>query len=223
MKICVITPYYKTPLDWLTMCHRSVLAQTVSATHLLVCDGSEPAEIPDFHGGHVILRRNYADYGNTPRLIGCYHAAQLGAVDVIAFLDADNWYYPNHLAGMIAHMEAHGLGACSSARMLHRLDGSPMLRCPHVDGVNMIDGNCLVVMRSAFAHLVAWTLPSDEEVGVADQLVWHYLRRAGVRTGFLDMATVAYRTRHKVHYEMAGEAPPPEAVRRTDMRGGRYE
>lgn len=222
MNIWVITPYYRTPAEWLNTCHRSVRAQTLPATHLLVCDGDEPADIPDFRGGHVILRRNHADYGNTPRLVGCYHAALQGA-DAIAFLDADNWYDPGHLAGMIAQMRARGLEACASARMLHRLDGSPLLRCPHVDGVALIDTSCLVVMRSAFQHLTAWCLGSDEEMGVSDQVVWRYLRQMKVRTGFVDQATVAYRTRHKIHYEMAGEMPPPETVRRADTRGGRYE
>ena len=44
----------------------------------------------------------------------------------------------------------------------------------------------------------------------------------GARTGFLNRASVAYRTRHIVHYQAAGEAPPAGAVNRTDPHGGRY-
>jgi hypothetical protein len=33
---------------------------------------------------------------------------------------------------------------------------------------------------------------------------------------------VAYRTRHAVHYRLAGEEPPPEAIERRDMSGTRY-
>ena len=222
MNICVVTPYFNTPPDWLVHCHRSVHAQTIPATHVVVCDGSAPIPIPDFQGIHVALSRNYADFGNTPRFIGCFQAVTAGA-DAIAFLDADNWYHPDHLAGLIGHAQANGLDACASTRMLHRLDGTMLMRCPHVDGVNRIDTNCLVVMRSMFPHLNGWVLTTQDQAAVTDQFVWQNLQRAGARTGFLDRASVAYRTRHRVHYELAGETPPPEAVTRTDLHGARYQ
>jgi hypothetical protein len=96
MKICVITPYFETREDWVRMAHASVRQQTIEAHHIMVCDGSRPVEIPDFRGTHIILQRNYRDYGNTPRFIGCYQALAIEA-DAIAFLDADNWYHPDHL------------------------------------------------------------------------------------------------------------------------------
>jgi hypothetical protein len=222
MNICVVTPYFETPAAWLTLCHRSVRAQGVPTTHILVCDGATPTPIPDFQGIHVVLRRNYADYGNTPRFIGCFQALTAGA-DAIAFLDADNWYYPEHLSGLLAHAQANDLDACSSTRMLHRLDGSLLIRCPHVNGTEAIDTNCLLVMAPAFRHLVGWVLAAQDQAAVTDQIVWRYLRQMGARTGFLDRATVGYRTRHRVHYEIAGESPPPEAVRRADTHGARYQ
>jgi len=132
MKICVVTPYFQENLDWLVQAHASVKSQTAEAWHILVCDGAEPAQIPDFHGTHVLLQRNYRDYGNTPRLIGCYNAITQGA-DAIAFLDADNWYYPDHLRSLSTLAANTQLDAVASARMLHRLDGTPMMKCPTVD------------------------------------------------------------------------------------------
>ena len=221
MTVFVVTPYFNTPLAWIRECHDSVLFQTIPAHHVLVCDGGESAEIPDFRGTQVILKRNYADYGNTPRVIGCYQAAVAGA-DAIAFLDADNWFYPDHLEGMLAHMRDNDLDVGCSTRMLHRLDGSPMIRCPHVNGTDAVDTNCLVVLRSAFPSLLGWVLHDQDQAGVTDQILWRILRRMGARTGFLDRATVAYRTRHRLHYQIAGETPPPEAVERVDWHGGRY-
>jgi glycosyltransferase involved in cell wall biosynthesis len=221
MNICVVTPYFNTPFEWMAQAHASVRAQTVAASHILIADGCAQAAIPNFSGTHVVLQRNYGDYGNTPRLIGCYHAIAQNA-DAIAFLDADNWYYPDHLRALIAHMAAERLEACSSARMLHRLDGSPMLRCPHVDGVRHIDTNCLLVLRPAFPYLIGWVLQGQEVAAEADQRLWAFLRQRGVRTGFLNHASVAYRTRHLVHYTLAGEAPPAGTVNRTDPHGGRY-
>ena len=221
MKICVVTPYFETSDEWVRQAHESVKAQTALAHHVLVCDGSRPAQIVDFRGTHIVLQRNYRDYGNTPRLIGCYQAMAMEA-DAIAFLDADNWFYPGHLEGLARFATDNNLDAVSSARMLHRLDGSAMVKCPVVDGRGFIDTNCLLVMKPAFRHLIAWVLQPQDVAAVMDQFVWNHLMASGMRMGFLDQATVAYRTRHMSHYEMAGEAAPPAAVRRTDTHGERY-
>jgi glycosyltransferase involved in cell wall biosynthesis len=222
MNICVVTPYYQTELAWLQRAHDSVKAQTTPAHHIVVCDGSAPAQLEGFQGSHILLQRNYRDYGNTPRLIGCYHAMARGA-EAIAFLDSDNWYQPDHLAGLVDFARDNGLEACASARMLHRLDGSAMVKCRHVNGRPHIDTSCLLVMKPAFPHLIAWVLFPQDVAAVADNRVWQHMKAAGVRLGFLDQPTLSYRTRHAVHYQMAGEAIPAEAVTRADPHGERYQ
>jgi len=92
--------------------------------------------------------------------------------------------------------------------MLHRLDGSPMMKCPTVDGANYVDTSCLLVFRPAFRHLIAWALQSQDLAAEADQVIWQSLREAGVRMAFVDKPTVAYRTRHQVHYNQAREPFP---------------
>jgi hypothetical protein len=223
MKICVVTPYYQPNVDWLLQAHASVKAQTVPARHILVCDGTEPAQIPDFQGTHIVLRRNYRDYGNTPRMIGCFNAISAENADAIAFLDADNWYYPDHLGYLLHIAQAANLGAVASARMLHRLDGSLMMKCPTVTGEQFIDTNCLIVLRPAFQHLIAWVLDGQETAAETDQFLWRMLKAAGVPMAFVDRASVAYRTRHQVHYDQASEAFPPGSIVRTDLHGERYQ
>jgi glycosyltransferase involved in cell wall biosynthesis len=222
MNIYVVTPYFQTETAWLQQAHDSVRAQTIPAHHILVCDGSAPAQIQSFQGSHIVLQRNYKDYGNTPRLIGCYHAMARDA-DAIAFLDGDNWFDPGHLEGLEHFTRENRLDACSSARMLHRLDGSWMTKCPHVNARPYIDTSCLLVMKSAFPHLITWVLHTQAAADAVDQMIWQQMKRAGMRLGFRDSATVAYRTRHKVHYELAGETPPPDAIRRVDGHGERYQ
>jgi len=222
MKICVVTPYFQENLDWIMHAHASVKSQTIEARHILVCDGSAPAQIPDFHGTHIVLQRNYRDYGNTPRLIGCYNAITQDA-DAIAFLDADNWYYPDHLKSLSTLATNAQLDAVASARRLHRLDGTPMMKCPTVDGQSYIDTSCLLVLRPAFRHLIAWVLQGQDTAAEADQYLWRLMRSSGARLGFVDRPTVAYRTRHRAHYEQAREPAPPEAIRRTDLQGDRYQ
>jgi GT2 family glycosyltransferase len=221
MKICVVTPYFETELAWVRQGHASVRGQTVQAHHILVCDGSTPAQIEAFQGTHILLQRNYKDYGNTPRLIGCYNAITQGA-DAIAFLDADNWFQPDHLENLLRVAQDNRLDACSSARALFRPDGSYMVKCPTVNGRDYIDTSCLLVMRSAFHHMIAWILTSQDTAAVTDQHVWTHMKNAGARLAFLDKATVCYRTRHASHYRLIGETPPPDAIDRTDLSGEHY-
>ena len=223
MKICVVTPYYQENIAWLLQAHASVKTQTIPARHILVCDGGPPATIPDFQGTHVVLSRNYRDYGNTPRLIGAYNAITTQDADAIAFLDADNWYYPDHLRSLAEIAANAQLEAVASSRMLHRLDGTPMIKCQTVDGINFIDTSCLMVFKPAFRHLVAWALQGQDTAAETDQFLWKMIRDSGARMAFVDRPTVAYRTRHQVHYEMAREAPPPGTLMRTDLHGDRYQ
>ncbi len=222
MKICVVTPYFETEESWIRQGHASVHGQTVPAHHILVCDGSAPVQIEAFQGTHILLQRNYKDYGNTPRLIGCYNAIDQGA-EAIAFLDADNWFQPDHLEGLSRFAQDNRLDACSSARTLHRPDGSFMAKCPTVNGRPYIDTSCLLVMKPAFHHLIAWVLYGQDVAAVMDQHVWGHMKRAGVRLGFLDRATVSYRTRHASHYRLIGEVPPADAIDRVDLHGERYQ
>jgi glycosyltransferase involved in cell wall biosynthesis len=223
MKICVVTPYFQENVEWLTQAHASVRSQTMEARHILVCDGAAPAQLPDFRGTHIILERNYRDYGHTPRFIGCFNAITAHDADAIAFLDADNWYYPDHLSSLTAIAANTQLDAISSARMLHRLDGTPMMKCPTVDGKPYIDSSCLIVFRPAFRHLIAWVLQGQDKAAETDQFFWRLLMESGTRMAFVDRPTVAYRTRHQVHYDLAGEAVPPGAIQRRDLHGDRYQ
>ena len=96
-------------------------------------------------------------------------------------------------------------------------------KCPVVDGSSYIDTSCLLVMKSAFQHMIAWVLSVQDHAAVMDQQVWNFMKKNGASVGFHDRPTVAYRTRHATHYRLAGEAPPPEAIDRFDPHGERYQ
>jgi len=222
MKICVVTPYFETDPAWLRQGHASVLGQTIPAQHILVCDGSAPVQIEAFQGTHIILQRNYKDYGNTPRLIGCYNAITQGA-DAIAFLDGDNWFLPNHLENLLRFATDNQLDACSSSRTLHRADGSLIGPCRTVNGRPYIDTSCLLILKSAFQHMITWALFPQAVAAVTDQHVWNHMKTAGLRLGFLDKPSLCYRTRHASHYRQAGETPPSDAIDRVDLDGEHYQ
>jgi hypothetical protein len=65
-------------------------------------------------------------------------------------------------------------------------------------------------------------LEGQDQAAETDQFLWRLMRDSGVRMAFVDRPTVAYRTRHQVHYDQAREVTPPGAVHRLDLHGDRY-
>ena len=96
MRVAVVTPYYKEPRGWIERCIASVAAQTHACDHFLVADGHAQDWIDGAGVRHLRLDRGHGDYGNTPRALGALLAVSEG-YDAIAFLDADNWYAPEHV------------------------------------------------------------------------------------------------------------------------------
>ena len=155
MKVAVITPYYKTPDEWLLKCHQSVKAQTHACTHVLVADGHPQPIVDGLEAQHLCLPVNIGDYGDTPRGLGSVLAISQG-FDAIAYLDADNWYSSEHIATMAALHQKTGAAVITAARNLHRLDGTLLGVCAECNGDTFVDTNCYFFTRAAFsvAYLV---------------------------------------------------------------------
>jgi len=121
MKVAVITPYYKEPWEILEACMDSVRKQTYpDVQHYLVADGF-PKD-PGDGVRHIILDAAHHDAGHVARCIGSIAAAADGA-DAITYLDADNWYHPEHVARLVELHEQTGAEVCTASRMMHHLDG----------------------------------------------------------------------------------------------------
>ena len=211
MRIAVVTPCHNTPQSQLDQCRRSVLGQTVPCTHILVNDGGQPpqvdagCELPIIH-----LPQAHRDAGNAARAIGSVSAICQG-FDAIAYLDADNWYEPNHLESLAALHGATGAAFCSSARNLYRPDRTLLGRCPEVDGERFVDTSCMFLTRAAFPAVAAWYLMGPERVFVGDRYVWEVIKNRGVTRAHTGLPTVCYRTLFRIYYDYFGVAPPAEA------------
>ena len=138
MRVAVITPYHKPQPEWLRQCHESVLSQTHSCVHVLVADGLPVPEPDSWQAQHIILAGNCNDYGDTPRAIGSMSAIGQG-FDAIAFLDADNWYLPDHIASLVELHDSTGADVCISHRDLYHLDGTRLGPCDETDGERFAD------------------------------------------------------------------------------------
>jgi len=203
MKVAVITPYYKEDEVTILRCVNSVKAQThKDVTHLLVADGYPHFNHAAWGVEHMIIP-NCGDFGDTPRAIGAA-IASTREFDAIAFLDADNWYEPDHIEEAIKHMSKP---IVTTGRNLRRVDGSLLAPCPESDGINFCDTNCYLIHRNAFAVLGAWTFKEKKKYGgMGDRLFWHGLPKEHVVRS--PKYTVNYTTTYAVHYLFFNEKPP---------------
>lgn len=207
MRVAVVTPYFKEPLEKLKRCHDSVANQTVKTDHYLVADGFPKPEVNAWNAVHIPLPVNHNDYGDTPRLIGTASAVTKG-YDAILLLDGDNWFEPNHVETMLAVQNHFKADVVTCPRMLRRPDGSVLGQCKESDGVNFNDTNCFLLTKPVFPIFRAWGF-KDPKLGiVGDRLFWNAIRDNAVSVARSDLPTVNYETTFACHYEERGETPP---------------
>ena len=210
MKIAVVTPYFRPPLDWLHQCHRSVKEQSHPCTHILVADGEPLDTVDKFDALHIKSIGPNQDVGNTARGIGSIAAIRQG-FDAICYLDADNWYRPDHVAKMVALHRQSRAAVCASARTLHHVDGTVLGLCSENDGENFVDTNCMFLTEEAFPVVSVWHMVDRRLDPIGDRVVWFQIRQLGLTTAYSGEPSVCYRTNYREHYERFNATPPPDA------------
>lgn len=215
LRVAVITPYYKESIDTLRRCHESVRNQTYDCFHVIVADGHPNTEIDCWQSHHVVLPVSHNDIGSTPRLVGSYHAIGLG-VDAVAFLDADNWYSPNHISGLMEAKQTNGAAFVSSGRMLWSLDGYSMGECPLIDPLKFIDSNCMLFGREAFGLLHQWVLMPSYGHLIGDRIIYHHVLQSGLVRVHVPRPTVNYLCGKEGLYKLMNQPIPASCSRRPD-------
>lgn len=211
VKIAVITPSYNSHQAWLEQCLVSVASQTVPCTHFLVFDGGPIPPLANLDHVQLLTTSGpHRDTGNAARAIGSISAISKG-FDAIAYLDADNWYEPNHLEMLVEMVRNTGAVVGSSSRTLFTLDGELLGKCPEVDGNRFVDTNCLFIGKPAFSVVAEWYMMPRTYVDVGDRVVWAKVQQHDFRRAHHNHPTVNYRTSYRVHYEHFGKPPPPGA------------
>lgn len=211
MKIAVITPYADEPDDWLIQCHRSVREQSHPAFHYLVADGYPRTPGDWFSGRHLALPTRVGDGGHTPRLVGCL-AAIGRQFDAVAFLDADNWFLPDHLTTLVEIHQMTGAPVCTSRRSLHSLDGQLLGLCENSDGTAFSDANCYF-FTTAFLRQHWTTLLVPNWAGIiVDRIIWRRIHLQSIPTAHTGKPTICYRTKFFGHYQALG-LPVPSSLK----------
>ncbi|HEY8383115.1 MAG TPA: glycosyltransferase family A protein [Microvirga sp.] len=210
MRIAVITAYCRETLGQLERCHASVRGQMLHCDHFLVSDGYPRPEVDGWTCRHLKIP-NHNDFGDTPRIVGAASAIGLG-YDAVAFLDADNWYEPQHLLTLVMLQRRTGAHVVTAGRMLRRAqDGSLLGPCRESDGESFNDTNCYLITRPAFGILRAWAFLDKATAAVGDRIFWHAVKEHGIPRAHSPQPTVNYVTNFASHYVQHGEAPPADS------------
>ena len=208
LRVAVITPYYKESKARLKTCHDSVTAQSYPCRHVLVADGHPKSLLNNWELDHVRLPHSHHDIGSTPRLIGAVHAIGLG-VDVITFLDADNWYAPDHVAAVVKCIQSTNVAFVSTSRTLHDPSGLFLADCPNTHPDRFIDTNCMAFAEPAFGLLMRWVLMPSYAHVIGDRVMLQYIRESGLRRQHLNTHSVGYRCGKAGIYRQLGLPVPP--------------
>jgi glycosyltransferase involved in cell wall biosynthesis len=215
VRIAVVTPYYREPIAMLTQCHESVRRQGVAADHFMIADGHPLDAIDGWDVRHVRLHRSHDDNGNTPRGLGGLLARNEG-YDFIAYLDADNWYHPDHLRALVALWEETGSPVCTAFRTFHDEAGADLgIYEPDEDGLRHIDTSCFLIHRSGFACLPVWLDMPRILSPVGDRVFLAGVEHRRLALSSTRARTVAFRSRYRVHYDTA-KVPVPEGAKDGD-------
>jgi glycosyltransferase involved in cell wall biosynthesis len=211
-KIAVITPYYKEPLSMLRQTHESVLSQTMACEHFLVADGHPQHEISSWQAHHVVLPKSHADNGNTPRGIGSF-LARIEGYDFIAYLDADNWFEPNHIQSLVSLYEKTKTPVCSTFRNYYALDDTLLpISEQEEDQLRHVDTSCFLIHSSAYELIDVW-LKMPKQLGpICDRVFFCQLKARKYSLASTRQRTVNFRSQYEFHYALA-QKPIPQNIK----------
>lgn len=210
-RIFVVTPYHKESLDVLRRCHESVMRQEVEArvTHIMVADGHPRGEIDSWDVSHIRLPKEHGDNGNTPRAVGSIFA-QTNEAEFIAFLDADNWFYPNHLGSMLDAHRQTGANVLCAWRDFYDPEGRK-LDLTEIDenDLSHVDTSCLMLHSAAFDLNAMWSSMPKILSPWCDRVFVTGIKHRRILRGHTKIRSVAFTTLYRNHYAALG-IPAPE-------------
>lgn len=220
LRVAIVVPFHSEPTDQLDRCVASVAEQTHPCELIMVSDGARPYTPPG-NARVLHLPNAHGDFGNCARAIGAIEAMSSGA-DAVAFLDADNWLHPKHIARMVALHEQTGAAICTASLTLVRVDGTVMPVTPENDGQRHVDTSASFVTRAAFPLLPMWAFVPKELAQVGDRVWWQLAKNSGYTRAHCPEPTVFYRNRYAATYRALGEPLPAEAKRMQPITPGIY-
>ena len=217
-KYLMVTPYYKEPEQILARCIESVSRQTVACDHILVADGHAADFIESYGVRHIKIDRSQANYGNTPRAIGCLIGIS-EEYDGIGLLDADNWLEPHHVESCLAAAVARcgDASLCDfviAKRYFRRADGTVMFL---TEDLTFIDTNCYFFLPGSYSALPSWGLMPRSISAIGDHIFTRVMQGKSFIAAMTPTPTVNYHNLWAESYRVLNEPVPEGAKPTVDM------
>lgn len=160
-RISVITPTWRRGITLLGRCVPSVRAQTwPDVEHVIVSDGPDPDLAADLAGQPVVFDQldshvdGTVDYGSRAR----NRALQLATGDLIAYLDDDNAFRPQHLATLAGALLANPDVDFAYSQMLTTAGNVIGAARPQYGGID----TSIIMHRAGLPERAGgWPLPED--------------------------------------------------------------
>ena len=207
MKPAVVTPYHQESLEILRRCHRSVREQTEDTTHILVADGNSKAVIKEWNAQHLVLPQGHNNCGNTPRALGALMAASQG-YEPIFFLDADNWFKPNHVkVALDLHQNDPSIDVVISGRTVVLDDGSVLDKVPEDIEQKFADTSTICLFKKAYRSIHLWALIPDGLAPICDRVIYESIKTLPLKVHWHKKRTLLFESHYANHYLLAGKNP----------------
>lgn len=221
LRVAVITPYYKESAAVLQRCLRSVRAQThPQVVHYWVADGFPQPEVlaDEPHVRHIVLPNAHANFGSTPRGIGAQCALADG-MDVVCFLDADNYFQAEHVASLVdVYERARAAGTPVDAVFALRtlfVPGHEHLRMTapgEQAGAAFVDTSCISLARSAGFLWGAWCQIPRSLTAINDRVMCWLMQQHRLKVAWTGLQTVRYESNWAGSYRQAGLPVPASGL-----------
>lgn len=210
MKVAVITPHWKTPVQYLRRNLESVAWQETGHEihHFLVADGydcdEQEAVIKSFPKTTSIrLPVDCNDVGATPSVIGAYIARSLG-YEGYFFLGDDNIFVAEHIESCVSkHLETKA-DVVASKRFFMTPDAEPL---PIPEEPGHIDANCYALFGRAIRYIHMCAMMPKPLLQVNDRILQKVFS-SRFEIAFTNKRTVGYATRWSEHYRFLGREIP---------------
>jgi len=122
--------------------------------------------------------------------------------DFIAYLDADNWFHPSHLASLLTLFENTQANVCHSLGSLNHVgEGLSLISEGVMDPLGCVDVNCLMFHKSAFKLLSLWLEMPKQLWPICAKVFWEGIRDRGFLVSSTERRSVVFRSKRESHYE----------------------
>jgi hypothetical protein len=143
----------------------------------MVADGFPNSAVSQWDCEHIILSKAHADNGNTPRCVGALSAINQG-FESILFLDADNWYCPNHASEALKVKRNNPeIDIAVLGRNIVLPDGTPVNEDPEDSARTHIDTSCHCFFESAFGLLPIWGMTNPFFGPICDRTMFFAIKQ----------------------------------------------